>query len=185
MASANVGPPTTACHFSTGSWLVTMVERTPCRSSMITMGRCGRTAPIFSREHERMLAKGGWRSRVHRKVLRNRPLMARSREANRKRSKVRAALEHVFAQHEAMGGKRVRTIGLSRIRVKIGMDESGVQPALARVAQSEPPSRYAVPGKLKGDYVGESHTPFDSQSVGGNIYDLGHLALKRGDVGEM
>ena len=48
-------------------------------------------------------------------------MTARSRQANRKRSKVRAAVEHVFAQHEAMGGKRVRTIGLSRARIKVGM----------------------------------------------------------------
>jgi IS5 family transposase len=74
-----------------------------------------------SREHERLLAEGGWRSHIHRKAHRNRPLSARSRQANRKRSKVRAAVEHVFAQHEAMGGKRVRTIGLARARIKVGM----------------------------------------------------------------
>ena len=75
----------------------------------------------FSREHEELLRAGGWRSRIHRKANRNRPLGARSREANRKRSKVRASVEHVFAQHEAMGGKRVRTVGMARARVKIGM----------------------------------------------------------------
>ena len=74
-----------------------------------------------SREHERLLKADGWRSRIHRKAGRNRPLSARSREANRKRSRVRAAVEHVFAGHEAMGGKQVRTVGLARARIKIGM----------------------------------------------------------------
>ena len=36
MASAKVGSPMTSCHFSTGNWLVAMVERTPWRSSMIS-----------------------------------------------------------------------------------------------------------------------------------------------------
>ena len=34
---------------------------------------------------------------------------------------LRAAVEHVFAQHEAMGGKRIRSIGLARARIKVGM----------------------------------------------------------------
>ena len=33
IASASVGAPMTSCHLSTGSWLVTTVERTPWRSS--------------------------------------------------------------------------------------------------------------------------------------------------------
>jgi len=86
-----------------------------------TNGKVWADSAYFSREHERLLAEGGWRSRIHRKGRRNRPLTARSRQANRKRSKVRAAVEHVFAQHEAMGGKRVRTIGLPRARIKVGM----------------------------------------------------------------
>ena len=32
MASAKVGSPMTSCHVPTGSWLVTIVERTPWRS---------------------------------------------------------------------------------------------------------------------------------------------------------
>ena len=49
------------------------------------------------------------------------PLGERAREENRERSKVRATVEHVFAHQEAMGGKRVRTVGLARARIKIGM----------------------------------------------------------------
>ena len=74
-----------------------------------------------SRAHERLLSEGGWGSHIHRKAHRNRTLSARSRQANRTRSKVRAAVEHIFAQHEAMGGKRIRSIGLARARIKVGI----------------------------------------------------------------
>jgi hypothetical protein len=36
IASASVGWPMTSCQCSTGSWLVTMVEPRPCRSSIIS-----------------------------------------------------------------------------------------------------------------------------------------------------
>ena len=45
-----------------------------------------------------------------------------NRKAMRPRSKIRARVEHVFGhQVTAMGGKLVRTIGIARARVKIGM----------------------------------------------------------------
>jgi len=86
-----------------------------------TSGDVWADSAYYSRAHEALLTEGGWRSHIHRKGHRNRPLPARSRGANRKRSKVRAAVEHVFARHEAMGGKLVRTVGLARARFKIGM----------------------------------------------------------------
>ena len=99
-----------------------------------------------SRDRERLLESRGWRSHIHRKANRNRPLSARSREANRKRSKVRAAVEHVFARQQAMGGKRVRTIGLVRARVKVGM--MNLVYNLCRLvwlkANRRPVSRYVV-----------------------------------------
>ena len=74
-----------------------------------------------SADQEKQLKSAGWRSHVHRKGQKNKPLSGRAQQANRRRSKVRARVEHVFAQHEAMGGMLVRTIGLLRARVKIGM----------------------------------------------------------------
>lgn len=41
--------------------------------------------------------------------------------ANRRRSKVRARVEHVFAQQEATGRMLVRTIGVVRPWFKVGM----------------------------------------------------------------
>jgi len=69
-------------------------------------------------EREAGLKKAGYRSHVHRKGGRGRQLNARAQEANRKRSTVRARVEHVFAQQ---ANRLVRTIGLERAAVKIGM----------------------------------------------------------------
>ncbi len=49
-----------------------------------------------SAKHEEMLTKGGFRSRIHRKAQRNHPLPPRSIKANRRKSRVRARVEHVF-----------------------------------------------------------------------------------------
>ena len=67
------------------------------------------------------LAEQGFRSHIHRKGQAGKPLSDRANEANRKRSKVRARVEHIFGQQTAMGGKLVRTIGMARPKFKIGM----------------------------------------------------------------
>jgi len=75
-----------------------------------------------SAEIEAGLKEKGYKSRVHRRGARNRPLSQRQHAANITRSSVRARVEHVFADQEnAMGRKIVRTIGIARARVKIGM----------------------------------------------------------------
>lgn len=71
-----------------------------------------------SAEREAALPGAHYRSHIHRKATRKRPLNEREQEANRKRSKVRARVEHVFAQQ---ADRLVRTIGKSRASVKIGM----------------------------------------------------------------
>ena len=74
-----------------------------------------------SRDQQQSLAEQGFRSHIHRKGQAGKPLSERANEANRKRSKVRARVEHIFGQHAAMGGKLVRTIGITRAKFKIGM----------------------------------------------------------------
>ena len=49
------------------------------------------------------------------------PLSEEQKHTNRMKSKVRARVEHVFGAQAAMGGHLVRTIGLQRAKVKIGM----------------------------------------------------------------
>jgi len=71
-----------------------------------------------SAERETALPKANYRSHIHRNSTRKRPLNEREQEANRKRSKVRARVEHVFAQQ---ANRLVRIIGQVRAGVKIGM----------------------------------------------------------------
>ena len=75
-------------------------------------------AAYHSAEREAALPAANYRSHIHRKATRKRSLNKREQEANRKRSKVRARVEHVFAQQS---NRLVRSIGQARAGVKIGM----------------------------------------------------------------
>jgi IS5 family transposase len=75
-----------------------------------------------SAETEVKLNSRGFRSRIHRRASRNHPLSKAQENANRRKSRVRARIEHVFgAQETAPGGRIVRTIGIARAKVKIGL----------------------------------------------------------------
>jgi IS5 family transposase len=74
-----------------------------------------------SKANERHLADNGLRSRIHRKKPKGKPMPAPMVRANGRKSKVRAAVEHVFAHQKGPMGLVVRTIGLARARVKIGL----------------------------------------------------------------
>ena len=62
-----------------------------------------------------------YRSRINQKGSRGGPLTEIQQEGNRKKSKVRARVEHVFAQIEAMHGGVIRCIGRLRAAAKIGL----------------------------------------------------------------
>lgn len=75
-----------------------------------------------SAETEEKLKARGFRSRIHRRGSRNHPLSEAQEEANRKKSAIRARVEHIFgAQENAPGGRLVRAIGIVRARAKIGL----------------------------------------------------------------
>lgn len=75
-----------------------------------------------SADIEAALKVQGLKSRIHRRATRRHPLSAIQEKANRKRSQVRARIEHVFgAQQTSLGGRLVRTIGLVRAKAKIGL----------------------------------------------------------------
>lgn len=75
-----------------------------------------------STKTERTLSEKCYHSHIHCKARRGKPLGTRQKKANKTRSKVRVRVEHVFGfQERSMGGKFVRTIGLARASVKIGM----------------------------------------------------------------
>ncbi len=75
-----------------------------------------------SAETEAKLKRQGFKSRIHERGARGRPLSKRQQNANCTKSKVRARVEHVFsAQETASGGRIVRTIGIVRAKAKIGL----------------------------------------------------------------
>ena len=74
-----------------------------------------------SKKNEAFLADGMFSSQIHRKKPKGRPMPAHIARANGKRSVIRAAVEHVFAAQKHRMGLVVRTIGMARARLKIGM----------------------------------------------------------------
>ncbi len=79
-----------------------------------------------SAKHEVMLARRGLVSRIHRKKPQGRPMPARTRQANARqanarKSTVRSKVEHVFAHQKGLMGLAVRSIGIARARVNIGL----------------------------------------------------------------
>ena len=67
------------------------------------------------------MAKRGRVSMVHFRKPKGRPLPTRHAKANAARSAVRSAIEHVFAGQKHRMKLFIRTVGLGRARVKIGM----------------------------------------------------------------
>jgi IS5 family transposase len=74
-----------------------------------------------SHEKQAQLAAAGIPSEICEKGARNNPLTEAQKTMNKAKSKVRARVEHVFGAQAHMGGHIVRTIGLLRAQVKIGM----------------------------------------------------------------
>lgn len=74
-----------------------------------------------SAKNEAMLVARGLVSRIHRKKPQGRPMPERTRRANARKSMVRSRVEHVFAHQKGIMGLMVRTIGLARAEVKIGL----------------------------------------------------------------
>ena len=74
-----------------------------------------------SKRNERHLARGGFFSKVHFRRKPGSDLTPTQMKANAARSKVRSAVETVFAAQKHRFGLFVRTIGLARATVKIGL----------------------------------------------------------------
>ena len=87
----------------------------------------GEKRPVYadsayrSQEKEAQLAAANIASRICEKGVRNHPLTEAQMASNTETSKVRSRVEHVSGAQAQMGGHIVRTIGLLRARVKIGM----------------------------------------------------------------
>lgn len=74
-----------------------------------------------SARNERFMSRHGFVSKVHFRKPKGKPLPERHRKANAARSKVRSAIEHIFATEKHRFGLFVRTIGKARAAIKIGM----------------------------------------------------------------
>jgi len=74
-----------------------------------------------SKANEKHLIDNRLVSRIHRKKPKGKPMPASVARANRAKSKVRSAVEHVFARQKGPTGLVVRTIGIARATVKIGL----------------------------------------------------------------
>lgn len=72
-------------------------------------------------EREQKLAVDGFDSQIHETGTRGHPLREEQKAANRVKSQTRVQGEPVFGAQHAMGGHVVRTIGLVRAKVKIGV----------------------------------------------------------------
>ena len=73
----------------------------------------------------RTLRSEGYRDRIHRRAYRNRPLSRRSQGANRKKSRVRVRVEHIFGRQAQfvchVGKALLRGIGLAKAKALIGL----------------------------------------------------------------
>ncbi len=74
-----------------------------------------------SSANEAFMEKHGFRSQVHHRKPRGRPMAPHIRRGNAARSTVRAGIEHVFAHQKGPMDLCIRTIGIARARAKIGL----------------------------------------------------------------
>lgn len=72
-----------------------------------------------SAANEAWLARHGKRSRIHHRKPKGKPMPAHMARGNRTKSRIRAKVEHVFAEQKARMGLFIRTIGLARAEAMI------------------------------------------------------------------
>lgn len=74
-----------------------------------------------SQKNERAILRAGRVSKIHFRRSPGKPLPTQRQRANAARSKVRSAVEHVFATQKHRMGLFIRTIGIGRAKAKIGL----------------------------------------------------------------
>jgi len=72
-----------------------------------------------SEANEAFLAEAGKVSRIHRKKPKGNPMPKATARANAAKSRIRARVEHVFAEMKSRMGLSIRTIGLARAKATI------------------------------------------------------------------
>lgn len=74
-----------------------------------------------SKQNERFMEEHGFTSCVHHRKPKGKPMPANVRRGNATRSKHRAPVEHVFSYQKGPMALTIRTIGIARAKVKIGL----------------------------------------------------------------
>ena len=74
-----------------------------------------------SKANEAFMERQGFRSQVHHRKPKGRPMAPHIRRGNAGRSKVRASIEHVFAHQKGPMALTIRSIGIARAKAKIGL----------------------------------------------------------------
>jgi hypothetical protein len=83
-----------------------------------------------SATQEEEFKQKGYRSKVNHKGKRNKPLSEFKKQVHKRRSQVRARVEHVFGhQATAMGGELMRCIGIVRAKSSDWATQFGLQHA--------------------------------------------------------
>ena len=85
-------------------------------------GRLHADSAYRSQEMDQYLKEKGIQNRIHEKGYRGHPLSEKQKESNRKKSKIRARVEHIFGfEVYQMRGDWIRTIGKRRAEFRIGL----------------------------------------------------------------
>jgi IS5 family transposase len=74
-----------------------------------------------SKTNEKWLQDNGLKSDIHQRKPKGKPMPEAMSPANGHRSKIRSSVEHVFARQKGKMKLFIRTIGIGRAKVKIGM----------------------------------------------------------------
>lgn len=76
----------------------------------------------YNTEHNQTyLDNHGFRSKLHNKKPKRKPMPVLTKKGNTTKSRIRAHVEHVFAVQKDQMGLFIRTIGINRAKVKIGL----------------------------------------------------------------
>ena len=77
-----------------------------------------------SKKNRKMLDDRSLKANIHTRKPKEKPMSARARKANSRRSKIWAFVEHPFAHLKAPMRLFIRTIGIERAKTKVGMAKS-------------------------------------------------------------
>jgi IS5 family transposase len=108
-------------------WTVTDAAANDGRRLAEVIDRSNTASPVWadtayrSRQNEGLISRLGLASRIHFRKPPGKPMPEPARQANAARSRVRSAVEHVFAHQKGPMNLCIRTIGIARARAKIGM----------------------------------------------------------------